>query len=184
MFPLSFFCGAFRESQIPLFRPTCWLSLFSLDVALNPVLPWYTAINSVRDLHFSYSCKWLPYHLRTLQEYREYVHTFPTVCPVCLGKCLPVTEIWLNLGWFPVQRLSVHFHIILLILTIVLSASISYGLIFSALPASSTFLGLHCQKTFQCLRLLHNSPCCYTLSLLLPVLVSHFFSVGIHRNIL
>lgn len=49
---------------------------------------------------------------------------------------------------------------------------------------SSAFLGLHCQRTFQYLRLLHNSPCCYTLSLLLPVLVLHFFSVGIHRNIL
>ena len=23
LFPLSFFCGAFQESQIPLFRPTC-----------------------------------------------------------------------------------------------------------------------------------------------------------------
>ncbi len=32
-------------------------------------------------------------HLRTLQEYREYVHTFPTVCPVYLSRCLPITEI-------------------------------------------------------------------------------------------
>ena len=71
LFPLSFFCGAFQESQIPLFRPTCWQSLFLLGVALNPVLPWCTAISSVRDLHFSYSCRWLLYHLHTLQEYRE-----------------------------------------------------------------------------------------------------------------
>jgi two-component system, OmpR family, response regulator VanR len=50
------------------------------------------------------------------------------------------------------------------------------------LPVSSVYLGLRYQKTSQYLRLLHNSPCCYTLSLPLPVLAWHFFSVGIHRN--
>ena len=47
---------------------------------------------------------------------------------------------------------------------------------------SSVYLGLRYQRTSQYLRLLHNSPCCYTLSLPLPVLAWHFFSVGIHRS--
>ena len=46
----------------------------------------------------------------------------------CFGVCLG-----LDVYKRQVQRLSVHFHIILLILTIVLSASISYGLIFLSL---------------------------------------------------
>ena len=51
-----------------------------LDAALNPVLPWYTAINSVRDLRFSYYYNAPSLATRLTGDYRDRTYT---------GKCSP-----------------------------------------------------------------------------------------------
>ena len=138
----------------------------------------------MHDSHFSCFYRLLLYRLRILQESHGYVHTFPIVYPVCLNIYLPVVVKWLTPDLFRVLKSSVYFRTKSQTSSTVLSASVFFGLICVVLSVSSACLGLHYQRTFLYLHPQHSSLCYYMLSLLLPVLVLHFFLVGIHMNIL